>query len=114
MSQIQNLETIGYIAKTMRESGVKKLSDINILEAPSNGYVKTTMQQAGYETISGKITGNGDYLTVKQLKGRDFPLNPKYKDFKNPYEEFMKDNGLSWDSNLYINYNIEINVKYVK
>lgn len=111
MSQIQNLDTAAYIYKVTGGKIINNFDAVDILASPSNEYMKTVMTQSGYETISGKITGNGYYRTVRELKIRNFPLNPKYNKYKNPYEEFMKDNGLSWDSNLYIDYNIEINVK---
>ena len=66
---------------------------------------------SGYETISGRITGKGIYQTVKQLKTRNFPINPK---FEGSYEAFMKEHGLSLDSKLYIDYNIEVKVKFIK
>lgn len=97
MSQIQNLVTMGYIAKTMRESGIKKLADINILEAPSMGYIKTTMQQAGYELINAEIKG-GNYASVKQLKASKWDIP----------DNFMNKYGLTDNSQLYLNFNIEI------
>ncbi|MBB4807235.1 hypothetical protein HNP38_002539 [Chryseobacterium defluvii] len=73
--------------------------------------MKTVMTQVGYEVMSGRITGKGIYQTVKQLKTGNFSLNPK---FNGSYEAFMKEYGLSWESKLYIDYNIEVKVKYVK
>ncbi|KAB1230958.1 peptidoglycan-binding domain-containing protein [Chryseobacterium viscerum] len=111
MSQIQNLDTAAFIFQVTEGKIIRNFDSIDILAAPSNGYMKTVMTQAGYETISGRITGKGIYMSVKQLKAADYPLNPK---FKGSYEAFMKEYGLSLDSKLYLDYNIEIKVKHVK
>ncbi|MGN7863221.1 peptidoglycan-binding domain-containing protein [Chryseobacterium sp. 22458] len=111
MSQIQNLDTAAFIHKMTEGKIIRNFDSIDILDAPSNAYMKTVMTQAGYETISGRITGKGQYISVKQLQKNDYPLNPK---FKGSYDAFMKEHGLTLSDMLYINYNIEIKVKYVK
>lgn len=58
---------------------------------------------AGTETMNGRITGKGIYQTVKQLR--------QYFDIT---DEFMKKYGLSESSMLYMNFNIEVKVKYLK
>ncbi|MBB4807238.1 hypothetical protein HNP38_002542 [Chryseobacterium defluvii] len=111
MSQIQNLDTAAFIHQVTGGKIIRNFDSVDILAAPSNEYMKTVMTQAGYEAMSGRITGKGIYQTVKQLKTGKFSLNPK---FNGSYEAFMKEYGLSWDSKLYIDYNIEVKVKYVK
>lgn len=106
MAQIQNLETMGYIHKAMKEKGLTRLEDVDILAAPSNEYMKTVMTQAGYETISGKIikTDVTTKLSIRRLKSEGFPIT----------KEFMKKYDLSDNSELFIDFNIEVNVKYIK
>ncbi|MBW7675491.1 hypothetical protein [Chryseobacterium chendengshani] len=111
MSQIQNLDTAAFIHQVTEGKIVRNFDSVDILAAPSNEYMKTVMTQAGYETMSARITGKGQYFSVKQLKNRDFPLNPK---FNGSYEAFMKEHGLSLSDMLYLNYNIEVKVKYLK
>lgn len=103
MSQIQNLETMGYIHQVTGGKKITNFDEIDILAAPSNEYMKTVMIQAGYETINGRIIGKGVYQTVKKLR--------PYFDIT---DEFMKKYGLSESSMLYMNFNIEVKVKYVK
>ena len=100
-----------YIYLANRGKIVRNFDSVDILAAPSNEYMKTVMTQAGYETMSGRITGKGKFFSVRQLKNNDFPLNPK---FNGSYEAFMKEYGLSLSDMLYLNYNIEVKVKYVK
>ncbi|HEX7869640.1 MAG TPA: hypothetical protein VF455_05940 [Chryseobacterium sp.] len=104
MSQIQNLETIGYIHQVTGGKIIRNFDSVDILAAPSNEYMKTVMTQAGYETISGRITGKGQYFSVKQLKSRNWDIP----------DELMKKYNLSESSMLYINFNIEVKVKYIK
>jgi hypothetical protein len=111
MAQIQNLDTAAFIHQITEGKIIRNFDSIDILDAPSNAYMKTVMTQAGYETISAKITGKGQYFTVKDLQKYNFPLNPK---FNGSYDAFMKEHGLTLSDRLYINYNIEVKVKYVK
>jgi hypothetical protein len=111
MAQIQNLDTPAFIHQITEGKIIRNFDSIDILDAPSNAYMKTVMTQAGYETISAKITGKGQYFTVKDLQKYNFPLNPK---FNGSYDAFMKEHGLTLSDRLYINYNIEVKVKYVK
>ncbi|MDQ0592009.1 hypothetical protein QFZ37_000378 [Chryseobacterium ginsenosidimutans] len=110
MSQIQNLDTAAFIHKATEGKIVRNFDSVDILAAPSNEYMKTVMTQAGYETVSGRITGKGIYMSVKELKSRNYTLNPKFK----TYEDFMKEYGLDLGSKLYIDYNIEVKVEYLK
>ncbi|WP_294282769.1 hypothetical protein [uncultured Chryseobacterium sp.] len=103
MAQIQNLETMGYIHQVTGGKIIRNFDSIDILATPSNGYMKTVMTQAGYETISGRITGKGQYLSVKQLR--------PYFDITT---EYMQKYNLSESSMLYMNFNIEVKVKYIK
>lgn len=104
MAQIQNLETMGYIHQVTGSKKIVNSDAIDILAAPSNEYMKTVMTQAGYETMSGRITGKGQYFTVKQLKASKWDVS----------DEFMKKYNLSESSMLYMNFNIEVKVKYLK
>lgn len=65
MSQIQNLDTAAYIFEATGGKIIRNLDTLDILAAPSNEYMKTVMTQAGYETISGRITGKGQYFSFK-------------------------------------------------
>lgn len=111
MSQIQNLDTAAFIHQVIGGKIIRNFDSVDILAAPSNEYMKTVMTQAGYETTSGRIIGQGQYFSVKQLKNRDYPLNPK---FEGSYDAFMKEHGLSLSDMLYMNYNIEVKVRYIK
>lgn len=111
MSTIQNLDTAAYIHQVTNGKIIRNFETIDILSSSSNEYMKTVMTQSGYKTISGKIIGEGQYLSVNELKELGYTLNPK---FNNSYEAFMKEYGLSLDSKLYVNYNIEVKVKYIK
>ena len=104
MAQIQNLETMGYIHQVTGGKKITNFDAIDILAAPSNEYMKTVMTQAGYETMSGRIIGKGQYFTVKQLKASKWDIS----------DEFMKKYNLSESSMLYMNFNIEVKVKYIK
>jgi len=111
MSQIQNLDTAAFIHNATGGKIVRNFDSVDILAAPSNEYMKTVMTQAGYETMSGRITGKGQYFSLKQIMKDEYPLNPK---FNGSYETFMKEYGLSESSMLYMNYNIEAKVKHIK
>lgn len=111
MSQIQNLDTAAFIHNITGGKIIYNFDSVDILAAPSNEYMKTVMIQAGYEIISGNITGKGQYMSVRDLKNYDFPLNPK---FKGSYEAFMEKYGLSWYDMLYLNYNIIARVRYTQ
>lgn len=104
MAQIQNLETMGYIYKTMKEKGFTKLSEVDILAAPSNEYMKTVMTQAGYQLRTGEIIEKGKYFTVNELKNEGFNIT----------KEYMNKYGLTNSSKLYIDFDILVKVKYIK
>ncbi|MDP9958537.1 hypothetical protein [Chryseobacterium lathyri] len=104
MSQIQNLETMGYIHQVTEGKIVRNFDSIDILAAPSNEYMKTVMTQAGYETVSGRITGKGQYFSIKELKRNKWNIT----------DEFMQKYNLSENSMLYMNFNIEVKLNYTK
>lgn len=106
MAQIQNLETMGYIYQTMKEKNLVNLASVDILKAPSNEYMKTVMTQAGYEIMSGKIMVRDitEQLTIKELKNERFSIT----------KEFMEKYDLSETSKLYINFDIEAQVRFIK
>ncbi|WP_294231080.1 hypothetical protein [uncultured Chryseobacterium sp.] len=104
MSQIQNLETMGYIHEVTGGKIIRNFDSVDILAAPSNEYMTTIITQAGYENISGRIIGQGQYFSIKQLKARQWDIS----------DEFMKKYDLSESSMLYMNFNIEVKVKYIK
>lgn len=104
MSQIQNLETMGYIHQVTEGKIVRNFDSIDILAAPSNEYMKTVMTQAGYETVSGRITGKGQYFSIKELKRNKWSIT----------DEFMQKYNLSENSMLYMNFNIEVKLNYTK
>lgn len=62
------------------------------------------MTQAGYEAMSGRIIGKGQYFKVKQLKASKWDIS----------DEFMKKYNLSESSMLYMNFNIEVKVNTLK
>jgi hypothetical protein len=67
--------------------------------------MKTVMIQAGYELKSGKIIENSitKAITISELR-RSFEIT----------NDFMSKYGLSNNSKLFINFDIEVNVKYLK
>lgn len=111
MSQIQNLDTAAFIHNITGGKITYNFDSVDILGAPSNEYMKTVMTQAGYKIISGEITGKGVYISVEELKNKNYPLNPK---FKNSYEAFMEKYRLSLYDRLYLNYNIIAKVRYTE
>ncbi|SEC37134.1 hypothetical protein SAMN04489761_2805 [Tenacibaculum sp. MAR_2009_124] len=106
MSQIQNLETMGYLTKVAKEKGITDFTNLNVLEAPSMNYVKTTMLQAGYNLDEANIvfTDITQFFKIKELKSFGFNIS----------EDFMKKYNLGLDDELLINFNIEIKTKNLK
>lgn len=103
MSTIQNVETMIYVQKIMKKSpNISDISQIGnqILEAPSVGYVKTTLQQSGYEIIAAKIVKNPSTVKLKAREiSEDFALQGLDEAVLSKYE-------LNWDTELYINFDI--------
>jgi hypothetical protein len=111
MSTIQNIETMIYIQKLMRNSpNISDISQIGnqILDAPSVGYVKTTLQQSGYEIGTAKIVKN---QSTYKLKARDIDDEFAVRGLD---EGTLKKNGLNWDTELYINFDIYFDLIPIK
>ena len=108
MKQIQNLETMCYIAAKIEAKIINNLDEAGkvLNEAPSMQYVKTTIQQAGYDLGKISILRTDDTLiyTAKKLKSFGFEIT----------EDLLKKHNLSWESKIPLNFDINIKLQTIE
>lgn len=107
LKQVQNLETMCFIAEKMEKGIINSLEDAGkvLNEASSMRYVKTTMEQAGYDLGAITVSKRSDtyIFTARELK-LEFDVT----------EDLLKRYNLTWDSKIPINFDINIKLESIQ